>query len=229
MESRLEKSRADRAEPAVGRKRRSDPLGKATPRIGQKSQQRWASILQVATELFKKRGFYATSMQDISDAVGIRKASLYYYVTAKEELLFEILKGLHKGGEALIDGVNHNSPDPLGELRFLLTQMGIYAGKHADRLRIFTNDFDYLNPEQKSMIISDRRLYRVAVKRLIAASVARGQIADTMDVSAATHAALGTASAVSDWYREGGNRSIEEIAVQNAAMIVQGLRYYDRG
>src|SRR5688572_7080453 len=100
----------------------------STPtRNSTKSQKRWASILETATDLFREKGFYASSMQDISDAVGIKKGSLYYYVRSKEELLFEILKDLHKGGEALIEGVNLHSSDPLGELRSLLVQFGLYA------------------------------------------------------------------------------------------------------
>ena len=93
-----------------------------------KSRLRWEAILQAAIELFNRKGFHSASMQDIADLVGIKKGSLYYYVDTKEELLFQILRDLHQGGEALVAAANFRSIDPLGELRSLLLQMGIYAG-----------------------------------------------------------------------------------------------------
>ena len=47
---------------------------------------------------FHEKGYEATSIQDIADAVGILKGSLYYYITSKEDLLFEILEDVHQQG-----------------------------------------------------------------------------------------------------------------------------------
>ncbi|MGU3500935.1 TetR/AcrR family transcriptional regulator [Mycobacterium sp. C31M] len=47
-------------------------------------------ILRTATRLFATRGFHATRMNDIADAVHINKASLYYYFSSKSVLLYNI-------------------------------------------------------------------------------------------------------------------------------------------
>lgn len=44
-------------------------------------------ILEVATELFYRQGYDATSMQDIATAAEINKSSLYHHIRGKEELL----------------------------------------------------------------------------------------------------------------------------------------------
>ncbi|HEY9091330.1 TetR/AcrR family transcriptional regulator [Parasphingorhabdus sp.] len=219
---------ADNSKTRKHAERKTESESSSSGRSSTKSQKRWASILEIATNLFREKGFYASSMQDISDAVGIKKGSLYYYVRSKEELLFEILKDLHKGGEALIEGVNLNSSDPLGELRSLLVQFGLYAAKHSTRLQIFDNDFDYVSEESKKIIISERRLYWTAVVQLITAAIEKGQISSAIEPEVAAHAALRTSTSVSDWYRPGGKLAIEQIAVQNAALIVKGLANYDR-
>lgn len=54
---------------------------------------RTAQIVETAAELFAKRGYDATSLQDIADAAGIRKASIYAHVTHKEEFLRIICEG----------------------------------------------------------------------------------------------------------------------------------------
>lgn len=47
-------------------------------------------ILDAARKLFRQKGYYATTMQDIAEAVGLQKASLYHYIRSKEALLLQI-------------------------------------------------------------------------------------------------------------------------------------------
>ncbi len=48
-------------------------------------------ILKAAEELIQKRGVNDVSFQEISDIVGIRKASLFHYFSSKEDLICELL------------------------------------------------------------------------------------------------------------------------------------------
>lgn len=214
------------AQPSLPPASRSPASGSTRTRV--KSQKRWQTILATATELFTKRGFYATSMQDISDAVGIRKASLYYYVDSKEQLLFEILKDLHHGGVALTEGVNFNSSDPLGELRSFLVQIGIYTGKHANRLAIYARDFDYLDSEQQKSILIERRIYWDTVVRLIARAQELGHVASSIHGPTAAQVILSAVVSISRWFNPDRPVTIEHIAVQTAGILAQGLGAYDK-
>ncbi len=49
-------------------------------------------ILDVAINLIAQNGYDAVSMQDIAQTVGIKKASLYYHFTGKDQILKEILQ-----------------------------------------------------------------------------------------------------------------------------------------
>ena len=48
-------------------------------------------IVAAAAECFRSLGYQRARMEDVADALGISKGSLYHYVTSKEELLFEII------------------------------------------------------------------------------------------------------------------------------------------
>lgn len=49
-------------------------------------------VLNKAAELFVTKGFDATSKQDIADAVGLQRTSLYYYFKSKEEVLAALVE-----------------------------------------------------------------------------------------------------------------------------------------
>jgi AcrR family transcriptional regulator len=51
-------------------------------------------IISAATRLFAARGVGATSLQDVADAVGIRKQSLLYHVPSKHHLRQQVLEHL---------------------------------------------------------------------------------------------------------------------------------------
>lgn len=49
-------------------------------------------VLAVATRLFAARGFDGTALQDIADAVGVRKQTLLHYFPSKEDLRKSVLE-----------------------------------------------------------------------------------------------------------------------------------------
>lgn len=50
------------------------------------------AILDVATQLFAKSGYYGVSMSDVASAAGINKSSLYGYFTAKRDMAIDAVK-----------------------------------------------------------------------------------------------------------------------------------------
>jgi AcrR family transcriptional regulator len=55
------------------------------------SRTRREEILDEATELFAERGYEGTSMSDLAERVGLRKASLFHHFTSKEVLYAAVL------------------------------------------------------------------------------------------------------------------------------------------
>lgn len=63
-------------------------------------------VLDAATDLFAVKGYGATSLQDIADAVGVSRPALYHYLSSKEDLLV-----------MLVDRVSRDLADVIEELR----------------------------------------------------------------------------------------------------------------
>ena len=51
-------------------------------------------ILETALQLFSQKGYEATSISQIADAVGIRKASLYSHYASKQEILNALIESV---------------------------------------------------------------------------------------------------------------------------------------
>jgi len=82
----------------------------ATTRAMQAEETR-RTILDTARRLFAERGYDATSLQEIADAMGVRKANVYYYFKTKDAILVALLEVLSEPVGALLDRVEEE-PDP---------------------------------------------------------------------------------------------------------------------
>ncbi len=61
----------------------------AAPKVG------FEKILTVTTQLFRTKGYSDTSISDIAEGCGIRKSSLYHYVSGKKELALITMQNEH--------------------------------------------------------------------------------------------------------------------------------------
>jgi AcrR family transcriptional regulator len=71
-----------------------------TPELGLREQ-----ILVTAKSLFIQQGYHGLAMRQISDAVGVSKAALYYHFKDKEELFLAIIRNNLDEIESAIDAI----------------------------------------------------------------------------------------------------------------------------
>jgi AcrR family transcriptional regulator len=75
-------------------------------------------ILDVATELFRDRGYAGTSIRDIAEVLGMTKAALYYHFTCKDDMLDALVAPTIGAIEEFIDAAEANpGTDPAVLLR----------------------------------------------------------------------------------------------------------------
>jgi AcrR family transcriptional regulator len=68
----------------------------------EQAQRTRQAVLDTARHLFADRGFAGTSLQDIADAMGVRKANVYYYFKTKAAILDALLDERVSGLDALL-------------------------------------------------------------------------------------------------------------------------------
>lgn len=110
---------------AVRRPRGEKWAGEIVP--DEEDESKKNAILRAAARLFRDRGFEATRLTDIADALNITKPALYYHVGNKEEILITIQR---MGLEQMLDGFDALAAgDRTGAelLSILLTRYGEWA------------------------------------------------------------------------------------------------------
>lgn len=76
-----------------------------------------SKILDVAQDLIQRLGVNAMSYHHISEAVGIRKASIHHHFPTKEDLLIEVLKRYQVGFTKIVDQIVNSDLSPSTKLR----------------------------------------------------------------------------------------------------------------
>ena len=82
-----------------------------------KTEDTKSKILDVAQDLIQRLGVNAMSYHHISEAVGIRKASIHHHFPSKEDLLEEVLKRYQLGFTKIVDQIIDSDLSPTTKLR----------------------------------------------------------------------------------------------------------------
>lgn len=78
--------------------------------MGRGEHGRKDAILDQATRLFAERGYEGTSMADLAERVGLRKASLFHHFASKEQLRRAVLERLVQRITALVGAEAESKP-----------------------------------------------------------------------------------------------------------------------
>jgi AcrR family transcriptional regulator len=127
------------------------------------------TILARAAALFAQRGYTATTMNEVAEACGVSKPSLYHYVRDKHQLLAEIAEAHVARLLALIAEVDAAAPAPEERLRRLIDAfLAAYAGSQAEH-RVLTEDVRFLAAAEKKRVLGGQRRVVAAFAEAIVA------------------------------------------------------------
>ena len=179
-------------------------------------------IILSAAQIFREKGFHATSMQDIADSVHLQKASLYHHINSKQEILLAVLD---QALDILIEDIEPivNSDQPSVEkLKLAMARYIERVTGSADLAAVLLLEHRSLEPQLRARHIDRRDRFEELWRAIVREGVERGEFRP-MDLSVVTFALLGVQNWLITWYREGGRMSGSELADQFAEIFLHGL------
>jgi len=183
---------------------------------------RRAEICRTAAQIFRERGYDATSVSDIARALGITKAGLYHYFDSKEALLFEITAyGLDRVRDDVIAPVR-GMRDPEERLRELVVRHACIATHGRGAVAQLVDEIRALPAANRKVLEERMRLYFDLVRDTLKELRALGRLRN-VDPTVATFGLIGTILWLPRWFRQNGRLTQEQVAHQIADIALGGL------
>lgn len=174
--------------------------------LAQTDRPRMGELLDIAAGLFNKKGYKATSLAEIGDALGMNKASLYYYVESKDDLLAHVIYRASQRLRVLAEAIAENRDDPATALIRLVRTHCNTILDHPDEFGTVIFQRRHIAATVLPEIAERERVYFDAVKDLVARGIDKGAFRH-MDAGVAAQMLLDTMNGVLRWYRPGGRLS----------------------
>lgn len=186
-------------------------------------RKRRAEVLDAAARVFHEKGYDATTIQDIADEVGIFKGSVYYYISSKEDVLFEVLEEVHQGAIKAVTEAVENAGDPLQKIRAFIETLARFNAENQVRMGVFLHDFRSLAEPRRMEIVRERDRYDRILRKLITEGQAQKLISKDVDPKLAALAVMGMINTIYQWYRPSGGLKPQQIGSAYADFVIRAL------
>src|ERR1051325_10343094 len=122
------------------------------------------AIEDAASDLFRERGYAATSIRDIARALSVQGASLYAHVTSKEDVLWGIVDRAAGRFEAAAERAELNAQnarpgDPAEVLAALVRAHVQVLTGDVDEAGVFVHEWRALGPERRAALLARPAAY----------------------------------------------------------------------
>jgi len=174
-------------------------------------------------QLFERKGFSSTSVQDIVDSIGVTKGTFYYYFTSKETLLMDIhLRYIDDllGRQKKILESNECCRDQLTEIVEMLIND---IESQASSVRVYIREMRHLSEENNSVIKNKRRMFHLAIEQVIKEGIEKKEFRENLDPKMTTFAILGVTNWSYEWFDPAGSISSKELATMYMDFILYGI------
>ncbi len=176
---------------------------------------RQRSILHAAAEEFARTGYERTTLERIGDRVGLSKASLYYYVEGKEQILAQLLENVV---DDILRRIGDRS-DPAEALhRLIAAHVELATASAAGK--VLVHNLDTVVGSKASA--AARQRYMAAIAAIVEDGVARG---DFVRVSprVAVQFIIGALNAACRWSPPEDGDDVRSLVAQVRRLVFAGI------
>ena len=200
------------------------PAGASAASNGSNGSSRREELLAVAAKLFAARGYHGTRMDDVADAVGLNKATVYHYYASKSLILWDIYKST---ADFTVDALHDDPTASARETIFNFTRRlltGIASDLESAAVYFQEGPYitEWFTEEQVAYIRKAETTVYEHVRDVIDRGIASGEFNDC-DSHVLALGYIGMTLGAYRWLRPHGRRTAQEIAVEFSTALLRGL------
>ena len=179
------------------------------------------AVIRAAAREFNRKGYHNTSLDDIAARLEVTKPTVYYYVTSKEQLLFQcFVAGVERIRAAFRD-VRRLEVPARERLNAVLRHYGEAVASEFGWCMVRAEEQD-LSPAMSRHIKALKSEIDHGIRRLIREGIQDGSI-HPCDPKMTAFALAGALNWIAHWYREDQSLSGVEIAEAFVRVFEAGL------
>ncbi len=179
-------------------------------------------ILEAAAELFKEKGYAATSVRELAQSVGLEASSLYNHIQSKEQMLQEICMG---NANKFTDGIEHilkTYSNPIEQLEQIIKLHIDVAADSLSSVTVFNDEWKHLSPPYQETFLKMRKSYESKVLDIIKNGIESGVLRQ-VDPKITLYSFLTSLRWIHYWFKPG--RISKERLYDNLRIIqLDGLK-----
>ena len=180
-------------------------------------------IISAAAKVFNEKGYHAATTRDIAASVGIQQASLYYYISSKEELLYLVVREpimqLYAQVEAIVKATWPTRTKIERGIQAHLTAFD----ENYPHMFVFLHELQNVIEALPDTLSEFTNRYQRLWEDLVRQGVVAGELRGDLDIRTTVLMILGMCNWTYRWYRKGGRLDTTALAQQYASAILDGI------
>ncbi len=180
-------------------------------------------ILKKAAQMFREKGFAATSMRDLAETVGIEAASLYNHIRSKNEMLESICFDVANRFTLFMDELEHQEVPVISKIETLLRYHIRQMFDHVEEVIVSDREWKHLDEPYLSNFHNQRRTYRKRFAAIIEDGIRKNEI-NNIDAPTAVIIMLHAINGIESWHRSRAKISASELEDNMVTIMIEGLR-----
>lgn len=209
----------------IGKRRAA---AKAKPVSSDTYQRRREEIAIAAARVFNEKGYQGTTISAVAEELKIDRASIYYYISSKDELFDEVIREASIENVAIAQRIQQSHALPPEKLQELIR--GLMASYEATYPLLFIyirEDLNHVSDKRggwAQQMKKINRQYDDAVTSIIEEGYADGSFKNIGPARLVAYGILGMLNWTNRWYKPGKKKApAEQIAEMFANLVTSGL------
>lgn len=180
-------------------------------------------ITRKASAMFREKGYPATSMRDLAEAVGLEAASLYNHIQSKSEILQEIIFQTADDCNVHLNSLLENKISNNEKIESLIRFHVQMMLNRFDDYCVMINEWIHLPEPFLANFISQRRRYVLQMQAIIEGGIREKEMKPIMPYVAML-TILSSVRGLEFWHRSGKKISQQELEDNMVNHLINGLK-----
>jgi AcrR family transcriptional regulator len=179
-------------------------------------------IVEISSQLFLQKGYNATTMRDIAEAVGMEAASLYNHIKSKHELLHMIVNQMANICKEHLEYVKQKEKEPIKQIESLIRFHVKLMLHNFSFYYVMTHEWKHLEGESLQKFIQERKEYVQAMENIVQNGINKGALKDLTPYVVVLNI-LSSVVGLEFWHRSKKNYAPEVIENEIVKHLLTGL------